>query len=219
MNKDVNKRLVIDNGTDYMKVGFAGANSPQDIFPTIMGSKINYRRGFSLARVSHREDREYIDFDGAQSGVDSPALSSPIDRGIVTNWDDMERIWHHVFYNYLRIAPEECMVLMSEVPFNPKANKNKTTQIMFEAFNIPFFYLCITPLLSLYASGRNTCLVIDSGDGATHVVPIFKYHPYTHAVQCHDIRGRAITEYLIKLLCKRGYSFPTAAEREKSTLH
>ena len=213
MNKDVNKRLVIDNGTEYMKVGFAGANSPQDIFPTIMGSKTSIRCG--LARASYMEHREYFVLDGARSRIGSPTLRYPIERGVVTNWDDTESIWHHVFYNKLRVAPEECMVLMTEVPFNPKANKERTTQIMFETFDIPFLHQCITPLLSLYASGRHTGLVIDSGGGVTHVVPIFKYHAYTHAIQRHNIGGRTITEFLERLLYDRGCSFTTAAEREK----
>ena len=79
----------------------------------------------------------------------------------------MEHIWHHTFYNELRVAPEECIVLQTEVPLNPKANKEKMTQIMFESFNIPFLHQSITPLLSLYAFGRTTGLVIDSGGGVS----------------------------------------------------
>ena len=202
MNKDVNKRLVIDNGTDYMKVGFAGANSPQDIFPTI--NHIHFGCGFAHNRY----------YQGLLKGEQPIPVCHPVKRGVITDWFDMERIWRQSFNNKLLVAPEECMVLMTEVPFNPKANKERTTQIMFERFKIPFLHQCITPLLSLYASGRHTGLVIDSGGGVTHVVPIFKYHACTHAIQCHDISGRTITEYLTKLLCDRGYSF-TTTELEK----
>ena len=99
----------------------------------------------------------------------------------------------------LRVAPEECIVLQTEVPLNPKANKeNNFTQIMFETIqhSIPPPYVSIR-LLSLYASGRTTGLVIDSGGGVSHVVPIFKHHASTHAIQRHDIAsGRDLTEYL-----------------------
>ena len=200
------ERLVIDNGTDYMKVGFAGDNSPRAIFPTIM------KKGIYL-NPCMREGNRYFVGDYDKSDYIRVTLNYPIERGIVSDWDGMEHMWNHVFYNKLRVTPGECMVLMSETPFNPKANKEKMTQIMFETFNIPFLHQCITPLLSLYASGRHTGLVIDSGGGVTHVVPIFKYHPCTHAIQRHDIGGRTITEYLKRLLCDRGYSF-TAAERE-----
>jgi len=141
-------------------------------------------------------------------------LKSPIEHGIVTQWDDMEKVWHHCIYNELRITPEEHPCLLTESPLNPKQNREKMTQIMFETFNLPSFYVAIQSILSLYASGKTTGIVIDSGEGLTSVVPIYEGYALPHAIIRSNLAGSDLTDYLMKILTELGSNFASSAEKE-----
>ena len=202
--------IVIDNCSGMTKAGFAGQASPRAVFPTVVGRP---RHPAPIFQYHFSHGDAYVG-DEVLSKCGVLRYNNPIVYGLVTNWDDMEKIWHHTFYNELRIAPEEHPVLLTERPLNPKANREMMVQIMFETFNVPMMYVSIQAVLALRASGRSTGVVLDSGYGATHSVPVYGGYAILHAVTEVDIAGRGLTERLLKMFVERGYLFTTTAERE-----
>ena len=188
--------LIIDNGTGSIKVGLAGEDAPRSIFPTVVG-----KPKMPGLMVGLDQKDVYIGHE-VKEKKNILKLEYPIERGIVQDWDDMEKIWHYAILQEMRTTPEEQEILLTEPPLNLKENREKMTQIMFEKFNVPYLYVGIQAVLALYASGRTTGLVIDSGEGITHTVPIYEGYAIPHAIQTFKIAGRDLTLYLLDLLKK-----------------
>ena len=217
---EANQPIVIDNGTGVIKAGFAGGDKPRVVFRSCIG-RIKHPRvmpGGALENGSISSSSEGNLFIGSKVEEHRGALriEYPMENGVVTNWADMEKIWSYLYTkDHLNVASEEHAVLLTEAPLNPYVNREKAAEILFEALNVPACYFSIQAILSLYASGRTTGVVLDSGDGVTHVVPVYEGLALPHAITRMDVAGRTITRQLQVLLRRStGLSFHTSSEME-----
>ena len=198
--------VVIDNGSGTIKAGFAGDDAPRAVFSTTVGRP-------RVPGIMVGMDQQHV-FMGeeAKTKKDILHLSSPIEAGNVTNWEDMEKIWHHTLFSELRVSPEEHPVMLTETSLNPKPQREKVAEIMFETFNVPFLYLHLQAALALMASGRVTGCVLDSGEQVSHVVPIFESYAIPHATVKIPLGGRDLTNNMRKILKERQITFNNQTE-------
>ncbi|CAJ1077516.1 uncharacterized protein LOC117823778 [Xyrichtys novacula] len=204
---DFKTPIILDTGSGLMKAGFADQDLPSVVFPTIIG-----RPKYEEIMNSNLDRETYIGHD-AQHMRGVLALQHPIKNGVITNWDDMEKIWHHAF-QLLYVEPEDHPVLLTESAMNPLQNRQRMVEIMFECFSVPFTYVAMQAVLALYAAGKSTGVVFDSGDGVSHSVPVFEGYSLPHAVQRFPLAGVDVTMHLKKLLQEQGVSMRTTAEME-----
>jgi len=202
--------VVVDNGSGMCKAGFAGDDAPRAVFPSIVGRP---RHQEDMRRVMVGRSEVFVGYE-AQVKQEILEVHKPIQHGIVTEWEDMKIILDHTFKNELNVSPEEHPVIITETPLNPKENSQQMTQIMFETFNVPGMYIAMDAVLSLYASGRLTGIILDVGDGVTHAVPIHEGFALPNAIIRLDLAGSDITDYLNKLLIEKGYKLTTHSDRE-----
>lgn len=195
------KAVVIDNGSGTIKAGFAGDDAPRSVFSTVVGRP-------RVPGIMVGMDQQHVFMgDEANKKKDVLFLKRPIDAGLVVNWDDLEKVWHHTLFSELRVSPEEHPIMMTETSLNPKADREKVAEIMFETFNVPYLFLHLQAVLALLASGRTTGVVLDSGESISHVVPIFESYAIPHATVKIPLGGRDLTNYMRKILKERGITF------------
>lgn len=214
---------VIDNGTGYTKMGFAGNTEPQYIVPTAIAIKESAKIGDKTQRRAAKGIDD-LDFYIGDEGIDKPGYATkwPIRHAIVEDWDLMERFWEQCIFKYLRAEPEDHYFLLTEPPLNTPENREYTAEIMFESFNIPGLYIAVQAVLALAASWTSrqvgertlTGTVIDSGDGVTHVIPVAEGYVIGSCIKHIPIAGRDITFFVQQLLRERETGIPPEQSME-----
>lgn len=208
-----NQALVIDNGSGIIKAGMAGEDKPRISFTSAVGRPKH--TGSKVLLSAKVENIEHFIGKKMHEHRGILKLSYAMDHGVVTNWKDMERLWEYVYSNEdLKLDPKEHPLLLTEAPLNPRANRYRAAEFLFEGLNVPELFVAPQAVLSLYASGRTTGIVCDSGDGVTHVVPVYEGYALSNAVSRSNIAGRDITERLQLLLRRSGCNLLTSAEKE-----
>ncbi|KAF8363750.1 arp-1, partial [Pristionchus pacificus] len=209
MDVITNQPVVIDNGSGQIKAGFAGEQAPKVRFPNYVGRPKHTRV------MAGALDGDLFIGPKAEEYRGLLSIKYPMEHGIVNDWSDMEKVWQYIYsQEQLNISPEEHPVLLTEAPLNPMSNREKAAEIFFEQFNVPALHVQMQAVLALYSTGRTTGVVLDSGDGVTHVVPIFEGFAMQHAIERIDVAGRDVSRHLRFLLRKEGHDFHRSSEFE-----
>lgn len=206
--------IVIDLGSHTCKAGYAGEDAPKAVFPSAVGSVDQ----MEVDNPDNPEDNSGSASDSKSKGkrklyVGSQALGfrrdhmeviSPIKDGMVLDWDIVENIWDHAFRECLLIDPKEHPMLLAERCSNTQQQREKSAEIMFEKYQVPALFLAKNAVLTSFASGRATSLVVDSGGGLTTVAPVHDGYVLQKAVATSPIGGEILTDCLIKSLEQKG---------------
>jgi actin len=207
MEFDPNEAIVIDIGSHTMRAGVSGNDYPKMIEETVVG------RPQIAGTVTMDQKDLYIGRDAIEKR-DILSLSHPVKHSTVQNWDEVDKIFQHIFFNQLAADLTLSRVMLMEPPLNKRGIREKTTEIMFETFSTAGFYLANSSVMSLFATGRTTGIVIESGLNETSIVPIYEGYALPQATLKLPIGGEEVTNFLIVNLRKGGLDLPSSKEFE-----
>lgn len=204
---------MIDNGTGFTKAGFAGECFPQLVVPTVVGRLREFTQNPAPVVVNAEPGKLYVGEEAiSKRGV--LRLSYPMFEGAIESFEGMGAVWSSIFKD-LDVAPEDHPVLLTSNHTNGLYKAHSMASIMFETYNVPALYLAYPPVLSLFASGRTTGMVVDLGDSLCTSTPVYEGCTFWKATMVKlEHGGRDLTNYLMKIMTERGYGFTTTAERE-----
>ena len=209
--------IVVDNGSSEIKAGFSAEDAPKITIPSVVGLPNEIIA--SLTGTSNRKEKAaYVGQEAFDAEVrELLTTTSPIQYGQIVNFDAMIVIWRYLF-DKLNVNIETYPIILTEMPLNSKENRERMTEIMFEKLKVKQMYIACAPVLALYASGKTTGVVVDSGDGLTHVLPVYEGFAFSHAITRLSIAGSEVTKYLTKILADNGCAFDNLDEIGKQQI-
>ncbi|XP_050789263.1 actin-like protein 6B isoform X1 [Gopherus flavomarginatus] len=166
--------LVFDIGSFSVRAGYAGEDCPKADFPTTVGLLAPEEAALELDGDKEKKPGKvyYIDTNSLHVPRENTDVLSPLKNGMIEDWDCFQAILDHTYGKHVKSEPGLHPVLMSEAPWNTRAKREKLTELMFEHYAIPAFFLCKTAVLTAFANGRSTGLVLDSGATHTTAIPV-----------------------------------------------
>jgi len=211
--------VVLDVGSGFTKMGYAGNYEPAYIIPTVYAENAALAKGGGRGRGG-LDDLDFLIGSEALASYQTYQPTYPVKQGLVEDWDSMERLWQQCLYKYLRCDPEDHFVLLTEPPLNPPENREYTAEIMFETFGVKGLYIAVSAVLALAASwtsqrsqekglaGSLTGCVVDSGDGSTTVIPVAEGYVIPSCIKHIPLAGRDITAFIQQSLRDRDERVP-----------
>ncbi|XP_005110120.1 actin, plasmodial isoform [Aplysia californica] len=190
--------VVIDNGTDTCKVGFAGDQKPRCLMPAVVGRNEHHGHGLALGPTKDF----YVGFE-ALSRRAVVNLSHPVQRGLVTSWEDMHTVWEHAYTDELCVESKDHPVLISETPGTPRENRDKMAEVLYETLHVPALCVASPAVMCMYSSGQTTGTVLDIGAGLTRAVAVHEGRPVSGALVSQDMAGSDITRFLYRLVTEK----------------
>lgn len=200
--------LILDNGSGSVKAGLSTDQQPTHVFPEIVGKpREKWKKKYA---------KELYVGDDCLEGLNHMATRRPIENGIIENFEDMEKLWEYTFFEKLDANPMRHPLILTEPPYNPKPNRERVAEMMFESFGVPSLNISIQGVLALLGHGRTSGVVLSSGEGVTSTIPIFDGFGLPHCINRMDTAGKDLNIILGKLLAKNGLSLVKSTEKNET---
>ena len=190
--------LIVDCGSGYCKAGYSGYIEPAVLIPTAVWHP-------QSNNMITTDDKSNLLFGDKALEAENGVIIHPIQKTKIIEWDDYELFLDNLFKNELKIKTEEYGIFMTEPPLTLKSSRESLTEILFEKFNAPFIFITNGAVLSSYGAFKYSGFVLDCGYDSSTVVPVSNGYPYSSCIQTIDVGGKDVSEFLLKMLVKKGY--------------